>query len=60
MAAYYVDLDVHSQETMFVIQEEMGTMVGRGSVLTTQESLRACAATTASHPGRPWPENSPR
>jgi transposase len=43
MGAYYVGLDVHSRETMFVIQDEEGTIVGRGAVPTTPEGLaRVC------------------
>ena len=29
MGAYYVGLDVHSGETVFVMQDEAGTVVGR-------------------------------
>jgi hypothetical protein len=32
MGAYEVGLDVHSRETVYVIQDEMGTIVGRGTV----------------------------
>jgi transposase len=39
MGAYYVGLDVHSRETVFVIQDEGGTIVGRGTVPTTPEGL---------------------
>src|SRR5262249_10132504 len=39
MGAYYVGLDVHSRETVFVIQDEAGTTVGRGAVPTTPEGL---------------------
>jgi hypothetical protein len=43
MGAYYVGLDVHSRETMFVIQDATGTVVGRGAVPTTPEGLaRVC------------------
>ncbi len=43
MGAYYVGLDVHSRETVFVIQDEAGTTVGRGAVPTTPEGLaRVC------------------
>lgn len=43
MGAYYVGLDVHSRETVFVIQDEEGTVVGRGAVPTTPEGLaRVC------------------
>jgi transposase len=41
MGAYYVGLDVHSQETVFVIPDEAGTVVPRGSVPTTPEGLGA-------------------
>lgn len=43
MAAHYVGLDVHSRETVFVIVDEGGTLVGRGTVPTTPEGLaRVC------------------
>ena len=40
MGADYVGLDVHSRETMFVIQDETGTIVGRGAVPTTPENTK--------------------
>ncbi len=43
MGAYYVGLDVHSRETVFVIQDEAGTVVGRGTVPMTPEGMaRLC------------------
>jgi hypothetical protein len=43
MGAYYVGLDVHSRETVFVIQSEDGTIVARGTVPTTPDGLaRVC------------------
>jgi transposase len=43
MGAYYVGLDVHSRETVFVIQDEAGSVVARGAVPTTPEGLaRLC------------------
>lgn len=39
MGAYYVGLDVHTRETMFVIQDETGIVVGRGTVSTTPAGL---------------------
>lgn len=39
MGAYYVGLDVHSQFSAFVIQDEAGTSVARGTVPTTPEGL---------------------
>lgn len=39
MGAYYVGLDVHSRETVFVIQDAAGTILGRGMVPTTAEGL---------------------
>src|SRR5262249_20818725 len=40
MAAYYVGLDVHSRDTVFVIQDEPGTLVARGTVATTPEEFK--------------------
>lgn len=37
MSRLYVGLDVHCKESVFVIQDEAGTVVGRGSVPTTPE-----------------------
>jgi transposase len=43
MGAYYVGLDVHSRETVFVIQDEAGSVVARGAIPTTPEGLaRLC------------------
>ncbi len=43
MGALYVGLDVHSRETVFVIQDETGTIVGRGAAPTTPDGLaRMC------------------
>ena len=39
MEAYYVGLDVHSRETVFVIQDPIGTIVGRGTLPTRPEAL---------------------
>ena len=51
MGAYYVGLDVHSRETMFVIQDEEGTLVGRGAVPTTPEGLARLCETYHLPPG---------
>jgi len=43
MGTYYVGLDVHSRDSMFVIQDEAGAIRGRGVVPTTPEGLaRLC------------------
>jgi hypothetical protein len=39
MAAYYVGLDVHSRDSVFVIQDEAGAILGRGMVPTTPEGF---------------------
>jgi transposase len=39
MAAYYVGLDVHSRDRVFVIQDEAGTILARGMVPTTPEGF---------------------
>jgi transposase len=36
----YAGLDVHSKSCVYVIQDELGNVVGRGSVSTTPEGLR--------------------
>jgi transposase len=40
MSPYYVGLDVHSRETVFVIQDAGGTVCGSGRVPTTPLGLR--------------------
>ena len=43
MGAYYVGLDVHSRDTVFVIQDEAGAIIGRGTVPTAPEAFaRVC------------------
>ena len=43
MGAYYVGLDVHSRETVFVIQDPTGAVIGRGALPTTPEAFaRMC------------------
>ena len=39
MGACYVGLDVHSRDSAFVIQDEAGTILGRGVVPTTPEGF---------------------
>ena len=39
MGAYYVGLDVHSQDTVFVIQDEAGAIRARGAIPTTPDGL---------------------
>jgi transposase len=39
MGQYYVGLDVHSRQSVFVIQDEAGTIVARGAISTTAEGL---------------------
>ena len=41
MTEYYVGLDVHSRESVFVIQQADGTVVARGSVPTDAAGFRA-------------------
>ena len=40
MQSYYVGLDVHSRESVFVVENEAGTIVARGSVPTTVNGLK--------------------
>ena len=53
MGAYYVGLDVHSQFTTFVIQDDAGTMVARGTVPTTPEGFAGLSQTHALPPETP-------
>lgn len=39
MTRYYVGLDVHSKQSVFVIQRAKGTLVAQGEVSTTPEGL---------------------
>ncbi|HEY2663223.1 MAG TPA: hypothetical protein VGI47_02690, partial [Candidatus Binataceae bacterium] len=36
----YVGLDVHSKQSVFVIEDETGTVVARGEVPTSAEGMR--------------------
>jgi len=40
MAPYYVGLDVHSRQSVFVIEDAAGQVVGQGEVPTTPEGLQ--------------------
>ena len=40
MQSYYVGLDVHSRESVFVVENEAGVIVARGSVPTTVNGLK--------------------
>jgi transposase len=40
MQTYYVGLDVHSRESVFVVQNNEGAMIARGSVPTTVNGLK--------------------
>ena len=40
MQNYYVGLDVHSRESVFVVENDAGVMVARGSVPTTLDGLK--------------------
>jgi len=40
MQSYYVGLDVHSRESVFVVENEAGAIVARGSVPTTVNGLK--------------------
>src|SRR5260370_32967876 len=40
MQSYYVGLDVHSRESVFVVENEAGAIVARGAVPTTINGLK--------------------
>ena len=40
MQSYYVGLDVHSRESVFVVENEAGAIVARGSIPTTINGLK--------------------
>jgi transposase len=40
MQSYYVGLDVHSRESVFVVENEAGAIVARGSVPTTVSGMK--------------------
>ena len=40
MGKYYVGLDVHSRESVFVVKNDEGALVARGSVPTTVDGLK--------------------
>ena len=40
MQSYYVGLDVHSRESVFVVENDAGAIVARGSVPTTINGLK--------------------
>jgi len=40
MQSYYVGLDVHSRESVFVVENEAGAIVARGSIPTTVNGLK--------------------
>jgi len=40
MQTYYVGLDVHSRESVFVVENDTGAIVARGSVPTTVNGLK--------------------
>ncbi len=53
MAEYYVGLDVHTRESVFVVQRADGTVVGRGRIATDRsgfESLRTRFALPSATP----------
>ncbi len=39
MQSYYVGLDVHSKESVFVIEDHSGASVARGTIATTPAGL---------------------
>jgi hypothetical protein len=39
MKNYYVGLDVHSRESVFVVQDDAGVIVARGAIPTTASGL---------------------
>lgn len=51
MGAYYVGLDVHSRDSVFVIQDETGALRGRGAVPTTPEGFAQLCREHALAPG---------
>jgi len=40
MQSYYVGLDVHSRESVFVVEDDAGAIVARGSIPTTADGLK--------------------
>ncbi len=40
MQSYYVGLDVHSRESVFVVEDDAGAIVARGSIPTTVNGLK--------------------
>jgi transposase len=53
MSAYYVGLDVHSRESVFVVQDTTGTVVGEGRVVTSPDGFTQLAAAHALSAGTP-------
>src|SRR6266446_10267086 len=53
MQSYYVGLDVHSRESVFVVENDAGVIVARGSVPTTVNGLKHLHDSCGSS-GRNW------
>lgn len=53
MGAYYVGLDVHSRDTVFVIQDEAGAIIGHGTAPTTPEAFARICHQYQLPPGTP-------
>ena len=51
MQSYYVGLDVHSRESVFVVENEAGAIVARGSVPTTVNGLKHLRDSCSLHSG---------
>jgi hypothetical protein len=51
MGQYYVGLDVHSRQSVFVVEREDGTVTARGEIPTTTEGLRQLRARHGLPPG---------
>jgi len=41
MEKFYIGMDIHNKKTMYVIQNEQGSIIGRGSVDTTKDGYTA-------------------
>jgi transposase len=53
MQSYYVGLDVHSKESVFVIEDHAGTAVARGTISTTAAGLARLRDQDGLAPGTP-------
>ncbi len=53
MQSYYVGLDVHSKESVFVIEDQVGASVARGTIPTTTAGLARLRDQYGLAPGTP-------